>query len=385
MTYAKPCVTEILEGQLYLGNLSAASSVEPRKRLSITHIVSVCPDFPSTGPRHLNISVEDSEYENLLIRLPETCRFIQHALEQRGRVLVHCVMGVSRSATVVAAFLMQAKKMTVHEALRFVKRRRPQVHPNYGFIKQLHTFEKCNFEAFANNPLYRSWKRRHEQDVTYFLNHMSDTVSVVPDKLLLSSDFPSDPEQAQSLLLELGVTHLLSISPSEISISTTSVAQHHHVNLDSRSPEAFLLALPDIKDYIHSAIEDDGVVLVHSLVESRACTAASAYLMAAENQSPAQAFGVLEDALPLFNPTRNFTNHLELFQACDYAPTADHPIVKEWIASQQATACGSNLLAASDLNDKEVGVLVGTGFDLRETGDVHAAMQPNPQPYIIVH
>jgi protein tyrosine phosphatase len=64
----------------------------------------VCPEYPSTGPNHLTIAVDDSEYENLLIHLPQTCRFMQDTLDEGGTVLVHCVMGVSRSTTVVAAY-----------------------------------------------------------------------------------------------------------------------------------------------------------------------------------------------------------------------------------------------------------------------------------------
>jgi dual specificity phosphatase 12 len=70
----------------------------------VTHILSVCPDYPSTGKCHLTIPVEDSEYEDLLIHLPKACQFIQDAVSGGGRVLVHCVMGVSRSTTVVAAY-----------------------------------------------------------------------------------------------------------------------------------------------------------------------------------------------------------------------------------------------------------------------------------------
>lgn len=52
----------------------------------------------------MNISVEDTEYDNLLIYLPKVCAFIQDALDHGGRVLVHCVMGISRSSAAVAAF-----------------------------------------------------------------------------------------------------------------------------------------------------------------------------------------------------------------------------------------------------------------------------------------
>lgn len=86
-------------------SLSAGLSVEHRDRLSITHIISVCPDYPSTGPNHLTIPVQDSELDNLLIHLPEACNFIQNALDQEGgRILLHCVMGISRSITVLAAY-----------------------------------------------------------------------------------------------------------------------------------------------------------------------------------------------------------------------------------------------------------------------------------------
>ena len=96
--------------------------------------------------------------------------------------------------------------------------------------------------------------------------------------LLISSDFPSDCRQAVSLLLDMGVTHLLSLSPAEISSAVVSpVVKHHHLNISNQAPEALLLALPDACKFISDAINADGQVLVHCLVESRACTVVSAY------------------------------------------------------------------------------------------------------------
>ncbi len=85
-------------------SIAAAKSVDLRRQFGITHIVSVCPDFPFLGPNHLVIPVQDSEYDDILIHLPDACRFILNALDSGGRVLVHCLMGISRSATVVAAY-----------------------------------------------------------------------------------------------------------------------------------------------------------------------------------------------------------------------------------------------------------------------------------------
>jgi dual specificity phosphatase 12 len=94
--------------------------------------------------------------------------------------------------------------MDARSALRYIKQRehlnqlllfseystmtlgRPQVHPNYGFIKQLDTYAKCQFEPCKTNPVYRSWKKKQRQDVTSFLNQLVDTISIIPEKLLLN-------------------------------------------------------------------------------------------------------------------------------------------------------------------------------------------------------
>ena len=85
-------------------SLFTAMSSKVKSKHRITHIVSVSPDYPSTGPEHLVVSVDDEAHENLLQHLNTACQFIQNALDSNGRVLVHCLMGVSRSATVVAGY-----------------------------------------------------------------------------------------------------------------------------------------------------------------------------------------------------------------------------------------------------------------------------------------
>ncbi|KAJ3574685.1 hypothetical protein NP233_g1586 [Leucocoprinus birnbaumii] len=344
VTSQAPSSSEILKDQLYLGNFAAAQSPEHRKKLAITHLLSVCNECPlsSSGPTglaHLQITVEDTEYSDLLIHLPKTSRFIQEALQEGGRVLVHCVMGVSRSTTVVAAFLMKHRKMDARSALRYIKQRRPQVHPNYGFIKQLDTYAKCQFEPCSTNPVYRSWKKRQGQDVTAFLNSLVDTVSIIPQKLLLNSDFPEDTRQAESLLADLGITHVLSVSPAEIPQSVLaavlkSPSHYHHVDVRNNAKEDLLLALPGAVSFLEQAMRD-GLVLVHSQMEARACTVACASLMKQRCLAPDEAFSTIEDALPLFNPTVNFSRNLELYDACGYQPTRNHPVVREWLASDR--------------------------------------------------
>ncbi|XP_040591898.1 dual specificity protein phosphatase 13 isoform X4 [Mesocricetus auratus] len=57
-----------------------------------------------------------------------------------GRVLVHCAMGVSRSATVVLAFLMIFENMTLVDAIQTVQAHR-DICPNSGFLRQLQVLD----------------------------------------------------------------------------------------------------------------------------------------------------------------------------------------------------------------------------------------------------
>lgn len=57
-----------------------------------------------------------------------------------GRVFVHCLMGVSRSATLVLAFLMIAEGLTLREAVAAVKPHR-DIFPNPGFLQQLRSLD----------------------------------------------------------------------------------------------------------------------------------------------------------------------------------------------------------------------------------------------------
>lgn len=57
-----------------------------------------------------------------------------------GRVLVHCAMGISRSATLVLAFLMIYENMTLVEAIQTVQAHR-NICPNSGFLRQLQVLD----------------------------------------------------------------------------------------------------------------------------------------------------------------------------------------------------------------------------------------------------
>ncbi|KAL5488075.1 hypothetical protein ACEPAI_6183 [Sanghuangporus weigelae] len=163
-------VDSIIEGRLFLGNIIAARSPRSLSERRISHIVSVCEDpipadSPASGIRHLRIPVKDVDYEDLLIHLPNACRFVHQALKDGGIILVHCEQGLSRSATVVAAYLMYSRRIRATEALEIVRRAREQVWPNPGFQEQLVLFELCQYNPTASDGIYRNWRSKIERQI----------------------------------------------------------------------------------------------------------------------------------------------------------------------------------------------------------------------------
>lgn len=127
-----------------MSDLSAAEHQQTHINLAITHVLSVMPGsvlLPSSNQRTLQIPIRDLPFEELAAHLGDTTAFIADALAQpKANVLVHCVQGRSRSASVISAYLMATRGMSVNESLDFIKTKRDDATPNGGFISQLHEY-----------------------------------------------------------------------------------------------------------------------------------------------------------------------------------------------------------------------------------------------------
>ena len=93
----------------------------------------------------LKIEIEDEPSAELTPHLDTCCEFISQAIAGKGAVLVNCNMGISRSASVVMAYLIKTQKMAFKDAQKFVKDKRKEVEPNFGFLMQLEEYDEvCN-------------------------------------------------------------------------------------------------------------------------------------------------------------------------------------------------------------------------------------------------
>lgn len=105
----------------------------------ITHILTTTSMnleyFPGKF-RHKHIPIDDLPSTDITKYFEECFLFINEALSS-GKVLVHCMAGVSRSATIVIAYVMKTKAMDFKQAFDHVKSCRPAICPNEGFLNQL--------------------------------------------------------------------------------------------------------------------------------------------------------------------------------------------------------------------------------------------------------
>nr|XP_036869252.1 dual specificity protein phosphatase 13 isoform X1 [Manis javanica] len=136
---------------LFLGDAYAARDKNKLVQLGITHIVNVAAGKfqVDTGAKfyrgmpleYYGIEADDNPFFDLSVYFLPVARYIRTALSvPQGRVLVHCAMGVSRSATVVLAFLMICENMTLVEAIQAVQAHR-NICPNSGFLRQLQVLD----------------------------------------------------------------------------------------------------------------------------------------------------------------------------------------------------------------------------------------------------
>ena len=132
--------------RLYIGNFFVASNLAMLQKEGITHVVVAAAGLPAKFPSHfsyLEVAMFDLVEYNILQHFATTNAFIAEAEEQGGKVFVHCAMGISRSASVVIAYLMQKHRWKLLKALKFLKSKHPEAQPNIGFMQQLKSYEEA--------------------------------------------------------------------------------------------------------------------------------------------------------------------------------------------------------------------------------------------------
>ncbi|OHT02535.1 dual specificity protein phosphatase or MAP kinase phosphatase [Tritrichomonas foetus] len=150
---------------LFIGGEKAARNKKLLRKLHVTHIVNLnsnetmsddndrelndsldgidgdeSDDSEKGSPQiisRFNVNLTDSVFQDLNDDFWNSLEFVRNAVNSGGTVLAHCRRGISRSAALCVAYLMEDKGMSFEDALDLLKEKRPSVDINQGFADQL--------------------------------------------------------------------------------------------------------------------------------------------------------------------------------------------------------------------------------------------------------
>ena len=129
-----------ISDKVYLGNFLSAKDEINLIKNNINRVLSClgyCTlKYNNESIQHKILDLDDTSDTNIIQYFKEALKFI----DESDKILVHCLCGVSRSASIVIAYFMWKNKLTYDESFNKVSERRI-VSPNLGFIKQLEIFE----------------------------------------------------------------------------------------------------------------------------------------------------------------------------------------------------------------------------------------------------
>ena len=125
---------------IYLGDAEAASDEDYLKSYNITTVINCADDIHSSYKdlKFLELKIYDIEGQSLFPKFEIAYEFIK--INNKGNILIHCFLGMSRSASLVAFYMMKEKGWDYDTCYKYMKERRPIAEPISGFAQQLRQY-----------------------------------------------------------------------------------------------------------------------------------------------------------------------------------------------------------------------------------------------------
>ena len=144
----------LIEEGLYLGRLAASKDLDLLREHNITRVLSILDTFKYFRPyediEHLRIEMTDSPSSMIIDHVPRGLQFISESQKSGKNILVHCTKGVSRSASMVIAYIMVKYSVDFETAKSIVKSKRECVCPNDGFQQQISSIDVEAYKQYLD-------------------------------------------------------------------------------------------------------------------------------------------------------------------------------------------------------------------------------------------
>lgn len=138
-----------IKDKIYLGSAFNAATKSTLDVLNIKYIINVTDKIENYFPDNYEYEtyiIDDNDQQHIIPYLEQSYLKIKEFQEKNnGNILVHCVMGASRSASVVCYYLMREYNFNPKEIYNAMKLKRECVNPSYTFYNDLrHEYKKLN-------------------------------------------------------------------------------------------------------------------------------------------------------------------------------------------------------------------------------------------------
>ncbi|ORY89488.1 hypothetical protein BCR35DRAFT_275994 [Leucosporidium creatinivorum] len=198
---------------LWIGDYASSQDATELTKLGITHVVCAMKQgyADPAGFKMHRILIDDTDRTNIIEHFPSACDFIAQARLHSKGVLVHCQAGVSRSSTLVAAYLMREMGLTTEQALQKIRKTRKRAEPTEFFMLQLELWERCDCE----------WKPvKYAEERRFLMSFAQTQIMDGASPSIVMAYYPSpDPSPATPTAPELPAPKA---SPSSASASSAT-------------------------------------------------------------------------------------------------------------------------------------------------------------------
>jgi protein-tyrosine phosphatase len=143
-------MSEIIKNKLYLGDSFDANNNKQIKEKNISCIICVADGVKIINKvpnvKVIKYNLQDDYECNISLYFDE----IGEIIDNENKVLVNCMAGISRSSTIVIAYIMKYYNLNLKKTFLAVRSKRNQICPNKQFMKYLLDYE---LSLFGKNSL----------------------------------------------------------------------------------------------------------------------------------------------------------------------------------------------------------------------------------------